>query len=167
LGLQPVQAPADGGGIDAQLRRRAAQRAGLDHGQQRHPAIPIFHVATSRPCKNAASTRHLSAGIGGAALYLRMREQMPQEETIMNAIMPQTLLQMRGLAIAPARLSQSALVIIDAQGEYRSGRMALPGIDPALARIADLLARARAAGTPLFHVAQVGQTATLFAPRSE
>jgi nicotinamidase-related amidase len=85
----------------------------------------------------------------------------------MNATMPQTLLQMRGIAIAPARLSHAALVIIDAQGEYRSGRMALPGIDPALARIADVLARARAAGIPIFHVAQVGQAGTLFDPSTE
>jgi nicotinamidase-related amidase len=92
---------------------------------------------------------------------------MPQEETTMNAPLPQTLLQMRGLAIAPARLSQAALVIIDAQGEYRSGCMALPGIDPALARIAELLARARAAGTPIFHVAQIGQAGTLFDPETE
>lgn len=85
----------------------------------------------------------------------------------MNATSPETLLQMRGLAIAPARLSQSALVVIDAQGEYRSGRMALPGIDPAMARIADLLVRARAAGTPIFHVAQIGQAGTLFDPETE
>jgi nicotinamidase-related amidase len=92
---------------------------------------------------------------------------MLQGETTMNSTMPQTLLQMRGLAIAPGRLSQSSLVIIDAQGEYRSGRMALPGIDPALARIADLLARARTAGTPIFHVAQIGQAGTLFDPTTE
>jgi nicotinamidase-related amidase len=85
----------------------------------------------------------------------------------MNATIPPTLLQLRGLAIAPARLSQSALVIIDAQGEYRSGQMALPGIDPALARIADLLARARAAGTPIFHVAQIGLAGSLFDPETE
>jgi nicotinamidase-related amidase len=92
---------------------------------------------------------------------------MLQVETTMNATLPQTLLQMRGLALAPGRLSQSALVIIDAQGEYRSGRMVLPGIDPALARIADLLARARAAGSPVFHVAQIGQAGTLFDPTTE
>lgn len=85
----------------------------------------------------------------------------------MNATSPETLLQMRGLAIAPGRLSQSALVIIDAQGEYRSGQMALPGIEPALARIADLLGRACAAGTPIFHVAQIGQAGTLFDPGTE
>lgn len=84
----------------------------------------------------------------------------------MNAAIPQTLLEMRGLSLAPARLSDAALVIIDAQGEYRSGRMALPGIDPALARIAALLDRARAAGTPIFHVAQTGQPGTLFDPET-
>jgi nicotinamidase-related amidase len=85
----------------------------------------------------------------------------------MNATVPQTLLQMRGLAIGPARLSDSALVIIDAQGEYRTGRMALPGIDSALAGIAALLARARSAGTPILHVAQTGQQGTLFDPTTE
>ncbi len=85
----------------------------------------------------------------------------------MNATTPQTLLQLRGLSIAPARLSDAALVIIDAQGEYRSGQMALPGIDPALARIAELLARARSAGAPIFHVAQIGQPGTLFDPTTE
>jgi nicotinamidase-related amidase len=85
----------------------------------------------------------------------------------MNATMPQTLLQLRGLSLAPARLSEAALVVIDAQGEYRSGRMVLPGIDSALARIAPLLARARAAGAPIFHVAQAGQAGTLFDPETE
>jgi nicotinamidase-related amidase len=84
----------------------------------------------------------------------------------MNATMPQTLLQLRGLVLAPARLSEAALVIIDAQGEYRSGRMALPGIDAAAERIADLLERARAAGTPIFHVTQAGQPGTLFDPET-
>jgi nicotinamidase-related amidase len=86
---------------------------------------------------------------------------------MMNTSMPQTLLQMRGLSIQLARLSDAALVIIDAQGEYRSGQMALPAIEPALAHIADLLARARAAGMPIFHVAQVGQQGTLFDPTTE
>ena len=85
----------------------------------------------------------------------------------MNATTPQTLLQMRGASIAPARLSDAALVIIDAQGEYRSGQVKLPGIDAALARIADLLARARKVGTPIFHVAQVGQPGGLFDPTTE
>ena len=92
---------------------------------------------------------------------------MLQAETKMNATTPQTLLQLRGVSIAPARLTDAALVIIDAQGEYRSGRMALPGVDPALARMAALLARARSAGTPIFHVPQIGQQGTLFDPTTE
>ncbi|HET6161126.1 MAG TPA: cysteine hydrolase family protein [Dongiaceae bacterium] len=85
----------------------------------------------------------------------------------MNAAIPQTLLQLRGLSIPAARLSESALLIIDAQGEYRSGQVKLPGIDPALERVAELLARARSAGTPIFHVAQMGQEGTLFDPATE
>ena len=85
----------------------------------------------------------------------------------MNAAKPLSLLQMRGLSIPVARLSDAALVIIDAQGEYRVGQMKLAGIDPALERIATLLARARSAGTPIFHVAQVGQQGTLFDPTTE
>jgi nicotinamidase-related amidase len=82
----------------------------------------------------------------------------------MNTTMPKTLLQLRGLAIPPARLSDAALVIIDAQGEYRIGHMKLEGVDPALARIGALLARARSAGTPVLHVAQIGRQGTLFDP---
>lgn len=84
----------------------------------------------------------------------------------MNATLPQTLFQLRGLSLAPARLTDAALVIIDAQGEYRSGRMALPGIDAAAGRIAALLERARAAGTPIVHVTQAGQPGALFDPET-
>ena len=80
----------------------------------------------------------------------------------MNLPSPTTLLQMRGAAIAQARLSDASLVIIDAQAEYQSGRVRLDGIDLALARIERLLARARAAGTPVFHVRQLGQAGSLF-----
>jgi nicotinamidase-related amidase len=105
--------------------------------------------------------------MGAPVSHLRSQVSTLQEEISMNATMPQTLLQMRGLELAPARLSDASVVIIDAQGEYRGGRMTLPGIDPALARIADLLARARSAGTPIFHVAQTGQQGTLFDPTTE
>ena len=57
-----------------------------------------------------------------------------------------TLLQMAGVKQAPANLSDAAVVIIDAQNEYVSGRLPLAGVNTALARLADLLAAARAAG---------------------
>jgi len=78
-----------------------------------------------------------------------------------------TLLQMAGVEPAPAKLSDAAVVIIDAQNEYVSGKLPLHGVDAALARIADLLAAARAAGAPVIHVAQRGRPGGLFDPASD
>ncbi|MFL1876186.1 isochorismatase family protein [Hansschlegelia beijingensis] len=65
---------------------------------------------------------------------------------------PKTLLELAGAAPAPASLSDATLVVIDAQNEYVSGPIALPGVQPALEAIAALLAEARAAGTPVVHL---------------
>jgi len=78
-----------------------------------------------------------------------------------------TLLQMAGANPTPAKLSDAAVLIIDAQNEYVSGRLPLAGVDDALARIADLLAAARAAGAPIIHIAQRGRPGGLFDPESE
>ncbi len=78
-----------------------------------------------------------------------------------------TLLRMAGANPAPAKLSDAAVVIIDAQNEYVSGKLALPGVEAALGKIADLLAAARAAGAPVIHVAQRGRPGGLFDPESE
>jgi nicotinamidase-related amidase len=68
--------------------------------------------------------------------------------------MPQvtTLRDVAGLGHQPAPLSQSALVIIDCQNTYREGVMELVGVEPALTEVARLLARARAAKVPVFHI---------------
>lgn len=78
----------------------------------------------------------------------------------------QTLLQMAGAKPSPAKLSDAVVVIIDAQNKYVSGKLPLAGVDAALARIADLLAAARAAGAPIVHVAQKGRPGGLFDPDS-
>ncbi|MGE0719424.1 MAG: cysteine hydrolase family protein [Alphaproteobacteria bacterium] len=75
-----------------------------------------------------------------------------------------TLLQMAGASPVPPPLGESAVVVIDAQNEYLDGRLPLPGVEPALATIARLLARARAAGAPVIHVAHVGKAGGLFDP---
>lgn len=80
----------------------------------------------------------------------------------MNIPTPQTLLQMRNVAIPRATLADASLVIIDAQADYHAGRLPLSGIEAALANIAALLSRARQAGTPIFHVTQMGQAGSLF-----
>ncbi|MEV6553222.1 isochorismatase family protein [Streptomyces sp. NPDC051597] len=71
-----------------------------------------------------------------------------------------TLRDVVGLDNRPPRLSESVLVMIDFQNTYRSGVMALDGADEAVAAGARLLARARAAGTPVVHVINDGGAGT-------
>jgi len=75
---------------------------------------------------------------------------------------PKTLLQMAGAPLDPSPLSESTLLIIDAQNEYRNGALPLTGVDAAVAEIAALLLRARAAGTPIVHVQHKGRPGGAF-----
>ncbi len=75
---------------------------------------------------------------------------------------PRTLLEMAGADLAPPRLADSVLLVIDAQGEYRTGRLPLEGIEPSLVALSALLGRARAAGAAIIHVAHKGRTGGLF-----
>ena len=77
-----------------------------------------------------------------------------------------TLLEMAGAPQQPALLSDSALVMIDCQCEYVDGVLALPDVEKALAECAQVLARARAAGTPIVHVQHKGQPGGLFDPEA-
>jgi nicotinamidase-related amidase len=63
-----------------------------------------------------------------------------------------TLRGLLGLGDAPAGLPDSALVMIDCQNTYRRGVMQLRGAEEAIAEAARMLARARAAGIPVFHI---------------
>ncbi len=79
---------------------------------------------------------------------------------------PKTLLEMAGAPSRPQRLADSAVVMIDAQLEYVTGRLPLAGVGAALAVGAELLAAARAAGRPVVHVQHRGQGDGLFGPDS-
>lgn len=76
--------------------------------------------------------------------------------------LPKTLLQMAGAPLAPSPLSESTLVIIDAQNEYRTGALPLTGVDAAVTEIEALLKRARAAGAPIVHVQHKGRPGGAF-----
>jgi len=89
-----------------------------------------------------------------------------------------TLRALAGLDPAPCTLGGSALVMIDCQNTYRSGVMALHGVEEALMEARKLLARARSAGTGIFHIAhdagpgtpydrsaEIGRIADVVAPR--
>jgi nicotinamidase-related amidase len=75
---------------------------------------------------------------------------------------PRTLFDLSGIHPAAARLGQATLIVIDAQGEYRKGPLRLDGIEPAMRVLADLLQRARAARTPIVHIAHRGDPGGLF-----
>jgi nicotinamidase-related amidase len=77
---------------------------------------------------------------------------------------PQTLRSMAGAPADPARLGDAVVIIIDAQNEYVSGALPLPGVEEALAEIDALLTKARSAGAPVIHVKHIGAAGSAFDP---
>jgi nicotinamidase-related amidase len=75
---------------------------------------------------------------------------------------PKTLLELAGADLNPPKLGEACLVLIDIQNEYRAGPLALPDAERAIAAAAGLLARARASGAAIFHVAHKGRAGGLF-----
>jgi nicotinamidase-related amidase len=80
---------------------------------------------------------------------------------------PKTLLELAGADLSLPRLSESCLVLIDLQNEYRAGPLALPAADSAIASAARLVARARAAGSTIIHIAHKGRAGGLFDREAE
>jgi nicotinamidase-related amidase len=70
--------------------------------------------------------------------------------------------QIAGREATPCRLGESALIMIDCQNTYTTGRMKLSGIEAALEEAALLLSRAREAGTPVIHVMHDGGPGSLY-----
>lgn len=68
--------------------------------------------------------------------------------------MPKTLLQIAGAEWAPTNSDKAALVLIDAQREYRDGRLPLANIDQATAEATRLLRAARRYRLPVIHIVQ-------------
>ena len=69
---------------------------------------------------------------------------------------PKTLLSLSGADMTPGSFSKSTLIVIDCQQEYVTGMLPLPDVTEAVGEISVLLERARAAGTPIIHVAHRG-----------
>lgn len=80
--------------------------------------------------------------------------------------LPKTLFEMAGAKQEAVSLSNSVLIIIDAQREYVDGALPLVGVDAAIRDISRLLARARKAGTPVIHIMHRGARG-LFNPTGE
>jgi len=75
---------------------------------------------------------------------------------------PKTLLELAGADLSLPSLGQSCLVLIDLQNEYRTGPLALPGADAAIASATRLLSLAREQGAAIFHIAHKGKPGALF-----
>ena len=83
---------------------------------------------------------------------------------------PKTLLHMVGADMTPCALGDSALILIDCQMEYVDGPLALPDVKSALKECSEVLARAREAGAPVFHIVHKGKAGGAFdldAPRGQ
>ena len=65
---------------------------------------------------------------------------------------PTTLRTLVGLPKEPAALAESTLIMIDLQNTYTRGVMELENVQPAIDQAAELLDRARSAGTSVIHI---------------
>lgn len=64
----------------------------------------------------------------------------------------ESLLEILKVPEQGAKISESAIVVVDAQREYRDGKLRLEGVDEALGEIGKLLERARSLSAPIFHI---------------
>lgn len=71
-----------------------------------------------------------------------------------------TIRDLAGLSNEASPISQSALIIIDAQNTYCEGVMKLEGVEAALKDCKTLLERFRAAGRPIYHIQHDAGTGT-------
>ncbi|MBK3545104.1 isochorismatase family protein [Streptomyces sp. MBT60] len=78
-----------------------------------------------------------------------------------------TLRELNGFDATPATLTGSTLILVDFQNTYTRGVMELDGWQPSLDAAADLLARAREAGTKVVHVINDGGEGTPYDIRAE
>jgi nicotinamidase-related amidase len=79
-----------------------------------------------------------------------------------NAVPAETLLQLTGADITPARLNDACLVLIDLQNEYLAGPVAAPDAGRTIRNTARLLSRARDGGSPIVHIVHRGRPGRLF-----
>jgi nicotinamidase-related amidase len=75
---------------------------------------------------------------------------------------PRTLLELSDRVPPVPALATATVLLIDLQEEYRTGALVLAGIEAAIERAAAVMARARAAGACVVHVAHAGAPGSMF-----
>jgi nicotinamidase-related amidase len=82
--------------------------------------------------------------------------------------MAETLLDLLHARGPVNKLSESALIVIDAQREYLDGKLPLEGIDSALQQIRKLLEKGRKSGAQIYFIRHaVGEGSPIFNPATE
>lgn len=92
---------------------------------------------------------------------MRGREVIVSERT-WDDERARTLLEIRGAVPPIPRLADCTVLLIDWQEEYRTGALVLHDVEAAIARAAQVLSRARAAGARVVHVAHAGGPGAMF-----
>jgi nicotinamidase-related amidase len=83
-------------------------------------------------------------------------------------VAPRTLMDFAGATRTPADWSAAALLVIDPQLEYLTGKVPLVGMPLAIAAIVRLQRKARDAGAPVFHIVHHAKPgSTLFDPEQD
>ena len=67
-----------------------------------------------------------------------------------------TLREISGLSNVPAKLSESVILVVDAQKEYTEGSLRLDGIDESIKALSLFLDRARKNNVKIIHIIQTG-----------
>lgn len=75
--------------------------------------------------------------------------------------LPLTLRQLSGLSEEPAPLSESVVLVIDAQKEYTEGKLPLSGIEASVDKLAKLIERARKLKVPVIHIVHKGKSGSV------
>lgn len=70
--------------------------------------------------------------------------------------LPKTLRQLNGISDKPAKLSDSVLIIVDAQKEYTEGILPLADINKSTKALSTFLNKLRNMNIPIIHVIQIG-----------
>lgn len=78
-----------------------------------------------------------------------------------------TLFELAGAPAWSRPDGQAAVILVDAQAEYRTGALPLDGIDAAATELALLRFKARELGWPVIHVRHIGSAGGFFDPEGQ
>lgn len=129
------------------------------------PAINATCPWSGDPVAADSLTRYREQSVGFC--NTECRDKFESAVAHFDAAMPAagpTFFQLSDAVPGVPSLREAALIIIDAQEEYRSGALPLTGVEAALTQVAALLDAAREAGGRVYHIVHKGSAGEVFDP---